>query len=284
MRPYSRGWGAASASAGLGPTSPAARGSSWPSAGRTAPRAGPRAGRADLRPGPDQPHAGRGATGAAEAGPLVITISHDAEFIRQADDVRLMDGGRLVGQRHVRGVAAVVGGVPQDAEANMTHLSTQQKAQALGASEVFASIPSPELAVLAEMMRVETLRQGETLFEAGGPSDSVFVVVSGQLSVHVGGRAEAVRALGGGDLLGEYGMFTDRTRTASIRGLTGGAAVAGLRAVPGVPAAVPAVDAGAAATAARRLVALERATEITASPQRAQDKEKTTPTSNETPG
>jgi ABC-type bacteriocin/lantibiotic exporter with double-glycine peptidase domain len=26
---------------------------------------------------------------------LVITISHDAEFVRQADDVRLMESGRL---------------------------------------------------------------------------------------------------------------------------------------------------------------------------------------------
>ena len=98
-----------------------------------------------------------------------------------------------------------------------TALNIEQRTAALKACTVFANIPADELGVLAEMMTTESLRAGETLFEAGEPSDCVFVVVRGELGVFVGGSSAAVRTLGPGQLLGEYGMFQQNVRTATVR-------------------------------------------------------------------
>jgi CRP-like cAMP-binding protein len=74
--------------------------------------------------------------------------------------------------------------------------------------------------VFAEMLATERFRAGEVLFEQGDPSDRVYLVAGGRLSVRIAGRPDPVRALGPGDLLGEYGMFAGRVRTATVRAET----------------------------------------------------------------
>ncbi|MBW2523528.1 MAG: cyclic nucleotide-binding domain-containing protein [Deltaproteobacteria bacterium] len=99
----------------------------------------------------------------------------------------------------------------------LANLSTAAKLNALGRCDVFARIPKDTMGVLAEMMETESLDPGDLLFERGEPSDRVYVVVSGALSVFVEGRDEPVRRLDAGQLLGEYGMFAGQARTASVR-------------------------------------------------------------------
>ena len=99
----------------------------------------------------------------------------------------------------------------------MTTLSSAAKLDALRRCDVFARIPAAALGVLAEILETESLRVGDALFERGEPSDRVYVVVSGRLRVLVPGRAEPVRSLGPGQLLGEYGLFAAGARTASVR-------------------------------------------------------------------
>lgn len=96
-------------------------------------------------------------------------------------------------------------------------LSTAAKLNALGRCDVFARVPPETMGVFAEMMETESLGAGDMLFERGEPSDRVYVVVSGTLSVFVEGRDEPVRSLGAGQLLGEYGMVAGQVRTASVR-------------------------------------------------------------------
>ena len=103
---------------------------------------------------------------------------------------------------------------------NGTSLSAAERVQALGLCPVFAAVPANHRALLAEMMDTERLREGEVLFERGEPSDRIYVVVSGRLSVFVAARAEPVRELGPGQLLGEYGMFSESARTATVRAAT----------------------------------------------------------------
>ncbi len=99
-----------------------------------------------------------------------------------------------------------------------THrLSAATKIQALSRCRVFSGVGSDALGVLAEMMDSESLDSGELLFAYGEPSERVYVVVSGRLSVLVPERDEAVRSLGPAELLGEYGMFASQIRTASVR-------------------------------------------------------------------
>jgi CRP-like cAMP-binding protein len=95
-------------------------------------------------------------------------------------------------------------------------LTIEQRRLALKVCPVFANLPGDELSLLAEVMQVEHLLAGETLFEAGDPSDRIFVVVSGQLGVRLPGRSDAVRTLDRGDLLGEYGLVLNDARTASV--------------------------------------------------------------------
>jgi CRP-like cAMP-binding protein len=101
-----------------------------------------------------------------------------------------------------------------------TILTSAQRMQAISVCPVFSTVPSRDLGVLAEMMQTERLRAEELLFEQGESSDKVYVVVSGSLAVLLPGRAEAVRRLGPGDLLGEYGMFAGLVRTATVKAQT----------------------------------------------------------------
>ena len=101
-----------------------------------------------------------------------------------------------------------------------TILTAAQRMQAISVCPVFSGVPARDLGVLAEMMQTERLRADELLFEQGEPSDRVYVVVSGTLAGILPGRTEPVRRLGAGDLLGEYGMFADLVRTATVKAET----------------------------------------------------------------
>lgn len=96
-------------------------------------------------------------------------------------------------------------------------LNAAQRIEALGLSPVFSDLPASELGVLAEMLETEYLRAGELLCEYGEPSDRVYLVVAGTLSVFVPGQAQPVRTLHRGALLGEYGMFGSLVRTATVK-------------------------------------------------------------------
>lgn len=108
-------------------------------------------------------------------------------------------------------------GLSQDPQAGMSALSAAERSRVLAACPVFSQVPAQSLGVLAEMMETERLAPEELLFEHGEPSDRVYVLAAGSLDVFLPGRSHPVRALGPGDLLGEYGMFSELTRTATIR-------------------------------------------------------------------
>ncbi len=101
-----------------------------------------------------------------------------------------------------------------------TTLSMAEKTSVLGACPVFTGVPPAELATLAEMMRTEHLRESEILFEAGEVSGSVYVVASGMLNVVLPGQSRPVRTVERGELLGEYGMFSNMARTATLQAAT----------------------------------------------------------------
>jgi NTE family protein/lysophospholipid hydrolase len=66
------------------------------------------------------------------------------------------------------------------------------------------------------------LAGGQTLFRQGEPPDYVYVVVRGRLEVLAegeDGRADVVRHLGHGDLVGEVAIFTGEPRNATVRAI-----------------------------------------------------------------
>jgi CRP-like cAMP-binding protein len=67
------------------------------------------------------------------------------------------------------------------------------------------------------MMTTESLRDEEVLFEANDFSESVYVVAEGKLNVLLPPDPRPVRVLEPGDLLGEYGMFSNQARSATVQ-------------------------------------------------------------------
>ena len=99
-----------------------------------------------------------------------------------------------------------------------TALSVAERIRTLGICPLFSKVPSADLGLLAEMMDSERLSAGEVLFEHGEPSERVYVLAGGTLSVFLPSEPEPVRTLGNaGELLGEYGMFARGRRTATVR-------------------------------------------------------------------
>lgn len=99
-------------------------------------------------------------------------------------------------------------------------LPSEERLRIVGACPLFAGISPGELRILAEMMRTEQLRAGETLFQAGEVSDSVYVVAAGTLRVYLPDGSGPVREISAGGLLGEYGMLAAMARTATVRAAT----------------------------------------------------------------
>jgi CRP-like cAMP-binding protein len=90
---------------------------------------------------------------------------------------------------------------------NTAALSVAERFQTLSLCSAFSRLPPSELGILAEMMETNRLGPGDVLFEHGTPSDRIYVVASGTLSVWLPGQSEPVRQLGHAELLGEYGML-----------------------------------------------------------------------------
>src|SRR5262245_29069594 len=86
---------------------------------------------------------------------------------------------------------------------------------------LFAEMDRLALAQLAAHLDPLVLEEGETACRQGDPGDDLYVVVSGQLGVHVhapgGAVARRIDSLGPGDLFGEMALLTGEPRSATVR-------------------------------------------------------------------
>lgn len=80
----------------------------------------------------------------------------------------------------------------------------------------FSVVPESDLVVLAEAMHEEMFGDGEVVFERGDRADRIYVVLAGELMVVVPGEEGFARKIGPGDLIGEYGLFDDGIRSATV--------------------------------------------------------------------
>lgn len=94
-------------------------------------------------------------------------------------------------------------------------------ARALAATPLFAGMPREALQALVANLQLVVLVEGEVLYREGDPSDALFVIVEGEVSVQADGppRVEMSR-LGAGGFLGEMALMTDQPRTATVVGVT----------------------------------------------------------------
>lgn len=96
-------------------------------------------------------------------------------------------------------------------------MSVDRRLEVLASCPVLRGAPPGDLRLLAEMALSIRLARGDVLFSAGDSADGVYVVASGRLGILPRGGPGVVRAAGPGELLGEYGMVVESSRTATVR-------------------------------------------------------------------
>lgn len=99
-------------------------------------------------------------------------------------------------------------------------MTLEERLHALAAVAEFRELAAEARAALAAAMREEVYAAGETVIAAGEQADRVFVLCDGVLEVMLAGRAEVVRRLERGALLGELAFFADDVRTATVQAKT----------------------------------------------------------------
>lgn len=87
---------------------------------------------------------------------------------------------------------------------------------ALQHSPLLASVPEADLAVLAESMSEETFASDAIVCSEGDPADRIFFVMTGRFEVRHSSGSKTGIMLEPGELFGEYGLFDQGLRTATV--------------------------------------------------------------------
>ena len=98
-------------------------------------------------------------------------------------------------------------------------MSLESRIRALQRSTLFSTVSETDLIALAETMREERFAKGEIVCTEGEQADRVFIVMSGGLEVRVAENSGRTVHLQHGDLFGEYGLFDESLRTATVASL-----------------------------------------------------------------
>ena len=84
---------------------------------------------------------------------------------------------------------------------------------------LFASFPEDQLRMLATVVQRRSAPRSNTIMATGGPTDSLYIVLSGRLKVMMSdsdGKEVILSILGPGEFFGEMGLIDDEPRSASV--------------------------------------------------------------------
>ncbi|MCX7151785.1 MAG: Crp/Fnr family transcriptional regulator [Proteobacteria bacterium] len=84
---------------------------------------------------------------------------------------------------------------------------------------LFAVLPEHQLGLLTSMVTRKTFARGTTIISAGGPTDSLYIIISGRLKVMMSdneGREVILAILGSNEFFGEMSLVDDSPRSASV--------------------------------------------------------------------
>ena len=87
---------------------------------------------------------------------------------------------------------------------------------------IFAEFTLPEAEAVATLLEATLLGTGDTLFRQGDPSDSLFLLIAGEVevTVHIPGHDDhRLVTFGPGSIIGEMGPLIDEPRAATVRAL-----------------------------------------------------------------
>ena len=154
-----------------------------------------------------------------------ITITHRLGIAVTADEIVVLEGGRLV-ERGPHKKLVKSGGLYQrlyeeqmGAPAAEKSSRVDLEAARLRKIPLFADLDAQTLADLAVQLSPERYATGEVIVRQGDPGDKLYVISEGQADVYVADGAVDVKVntLNAGDYLGEYALLTNQPRTATVR-------------------------------------------------------------------
>ncbi len=76
--------------------------------------------------------------------------------------------------------------------------------------DVFAQVPTEDLAYLAAIAEEESFMSGDVLFKVNEPSDALFLVLDGKVRLHRG--EEEILVAGAREAFGAWSLFDDEPR------------------------------------------------------------------------
>jgi monoamine oxidase len=94
--------------------------------------------------------------------------------------------------------------------------SMRKRLQVLANSDVFRTVQANELRLLASMFDEKTYAKGDVVCRTGDKAEEVFVIQEGALEVWLPNARKATEIVSVRTVVGEYGMFTDARRNATL--------------------------------------------------------------------
>ncbi len=97
-------------------------------------------------------------------------------------------------------------------------ISTLEKVFVLKGVDIFTEVPEEALIDVASIMEEVEVREGSTIFEQGDAGTCMYVIVYGQIRIHL--KEQALKDLGDTDIFGELALLDTQFRNASATALT----------------------------------------------------------------
>ena len=101
----------------------------------------------------------------------------------------------------------------------MDHLgdaTLRNRADVLARCELFQTLSRNDCYVLASVLETSFHPRGTVLYEKGDPATSLDIIAHGSVAAFIDNPTNPIHTFGAGQYLGEYGMFYDARRTASV--------------------------------------------------------------------
>ena len=99
---------------------------------------------------------------------------------------------------------------------SMDEPSIRKRIHILSNSEVFSTVPPNELRLLASMFAEKHYAARVVICRVGDKAEEVFVIAEGTVEVWLEGARKATEIVSVRTVVGEYGMFTDARRNATL--------------------------------------------------------------------